>query len=175
MKAKIIVAVCLSIAGLAITAWWQAGSVLDMLHRGGAQLLGRASGPMHFRLVMQPMVAASLAIRAGLKDARKGQAVFLWALITHPDERRQLLRSVWQDIGQIFIVALVLDAIYQIIALRESYHLVQALMVAVVLAVLPYVLIRGPVTRLARGYSKRPGGATNGSASTFARRKLRNS
>jgi len=172
MKAKIIAAACLTIAGLAITAWWQAGSLLELLNRGIEQLLGRASGPLHFRLVIQPMVAASLAIRVGLKEARKGESAFLWTLITHPDERRQLLRSAWKDIGKIFIVALVLDTIYQIIVLREPYHLVQTLIVAVVLAVVPYVLIRGPVTRLARSYYQRRADSTNGSASDLRKKKV---
>lgn len=114
------------------------------------ELLGRASGPLHFRLVIQPLVAGILAIRAGMKDARDGHPPFFWTLLTNPEERQRALHSGWKDIGKIFIVASVLDCIYQAMEL-PVIHPVQALIVATVLAVLPYVLIRGPVNRLRRG------------------------
>jgi hypothetical protein len=36
-------------------------------------LIGRTDGPLTIRLIFQPAVAAILAIRAGLKDARDGR------------------------------------------------------------------------------------------------------
>jgi len=124
------------------------------LHRTVEQLLGRASGPMHFRLVLQPIMAAIFAIRSGLKDAREGQPAYFWDLLTNPAERRRALQSGWKDIGKIFILAIVLDAVYQFIELH-AFHVGQTLIVAVVLAIVPYLLIRGPVTRLARGLHKK--------------------
>jgi hypothetical protein len=120
-----------------------------MFERGVEQLLGRAGGPLHFRLVIQPIVASVIAIRAGLKDAREGKPAFFWTLLTNSAERQILLRSGWKDIGKIFVVAFVLDTGYQVFVLR-TFYLVQAFIVAVVLAIVPYVLFRGPVTRLAR-------------------------
>jgi len=117
-----------------------------MLKRGVEQLLGRTSGPLHFRLVLQPIVATVLAVRAGLKDAREGQPTFFWTVLTNPAERQRLLQSGWKDIVKMFAIALVLDAVYQVLELR-AFYVVQALIVAVVLAILPYVLVRGPVTR----------------------------
>ncbi len=38
-----------------------------MLSRGWEDFLGRAGGPLTFRLIIQPTVAVSLAIRAGLR------------------------------------------------------------------------------------------------------------
>lgn len=35
--------------------------------------IDRVSGPMKFRLVLQPMMAALFAIRSGLADARAGK------------------------------------------------------------------------------------------------------
>ena len=124
-------------------------TIPEMLSRGVGQLLGRASGPLHFRLFIMPTVVTILAVRAGLRDAREGQPAFLWAVLANRTERRRLLRSMLKDIGRIFIVALVLDTIYQIIALGAFYP-VQALIVAVACAIVPYALIRGPVTRLSR-------------------------
>ena len=60
-----------------------------------------------------------------------------------------MLPSGRKDIVTIFVVALVLDAVYQVIELR-AFYVVQAFIVAIVLAILPYVLVRGPVTLLRR-------------------------
>jgi hypothetical protein len=54
-----------------------------------------------------------------------------------------------KDIGRIFVVAIVLDSIYQLMVLR-AYYIVQVLIVAVACAIVPYVAIRGPVTHLTR-------------------------
>lgn len=132
-------------------------TILNLLERTVQELLGRTSGPLHLRLVMQPMVAGFLAIRAGLKDAREGHPAFFWTVLTNPEERRLLLQSGWKDISKIFIVALVLDTIYQFIELR-TFRVLQALIVATTLAIVPYVLVRGPVTRLrGRFYKKQAG------------------
>jgi hypothetical protein len=129
--------------------------VMEQLSQGVDQLLGRASGPLHFRLFMMPTVVTILAIRAGLRDARNGQPPFLWTILTDPVERARLFRSAVKDIGRVFIVAIVMDTTYQLAFLRE-FHLVQLLIVAVACAIVPYVLIRGPTTRLARRISARP-------------------
>jgi hypothetical protein len=42
----------------------------DILARVWENLVGRVGGPLTFRLILQPTMAAILAIRAGLKDAR---------------------------------------------------------------------------------------------------------
>lgn len=121
----------------------------ESLTRAVEQLLGRASGPMHFRLIMQPVVASILAIRAGMKDAREARPPFFWAALTQPEARRELLRSGWKDLSKIFVVAIALDSIYQIVALHAFFWL-QTLLVAVVVAVVPYLLFRGPANRIAR-------------------------
>lgn len=124
-------------------------AIVEILSRGVEQLLGRAIGPLQFRLVVMPTVVTILAIRAGLKDAREGQPAFLWGIISNPTERRRRLLAGWKDITRIFIVAIVLDTVYQIMVLR-AFYVVQALIVAVACAIVPYVLFRGPSTRLAR-------------------------
>ena len=110
-------------------------------------LVGRAYGPMNIRLVIQPLIAGFLAIRAGLRDARAGNPPYFWALAFDPEHRHELLRQGWKDIAKIFVAALVLDLIYQVIALHEI-RFGQALPVAILLAVIPYLLLRAPVTRL---------------------------
>jgi hypothetical protein len=41
-------------------------------------LIGREHGPLAFRLVLQPKVAALLAIRAGVRDAKAGRPPHGW-------------------------------------------------------------------------------------------------
>ncbi len=103
---------------------------------------------MNFRLVIQPAVAGVLAIRAGLRDAREGRPAFLWAAVTNPAYRPELLRSGWRDVGKVFLVAAILDSVYQLIVHRGVF-LLELVVVATVLAIVPYLLIRGPVGRVA--------------------------
>ena len=122
-------------------------SVADFFSRTVQEILGRAHGPLNFRLFVMPTVVVVLAIRAHLKDVREGKPVFLGAFITSPTERRRLLQSALKDVGRVLVIALTLDTIYQLLVFKAFYP-GQALVVAVACAVVPYVLVRGPVTRL---------------------------
>jgi hypothetical protein len=117
--------------------------------RVGEQLVARVTGPMKFRLVLQPAMAIFFAVRGGLKDAREGQPAYFWGLFTNPAERKAALKDGWKSVGKVFILAIVLDAIYQFIALRWFYP-GEAVVVAIILAIIPYLLVRGPVNRIAR-------------------------
>jgi hypothetical protein len=123
-------------------------TLLEMLTSRIEHLLGRASGPLHFRLFIMPLVVTVLAIRAHLRDVREGRQTGLWAFFKNPTERRRLLRSGLKDFGRVFIVACVLDTTYQLWVLR-SFYLGELLIVAVGCAIVPYFLIRGPVMRIA--------------------------
>jgi len=119
----------------------------ELLTRFFQNLAGRIHGSMNFRIIFQPLMAVIFAIRDGRRDAREGKPPYFWALFTQPAHRLELLRSCWTSVGKIFLVAVILDAIYQFIAVRWFYP-VEALVVALVLAIFPYVLLRGPVNRL---------------------------
>lgn len=141
-------------------------AVMEILSRGVEQLSGRKVGPLNFRLVVMPTVVTIIAIRAGLRDAREGRPTFLWEIIINTSERRQLIRSGWKDIGRIIIVALVLDTIYQLIALR-AFYIVQAVIVALMCALLPYILFRGPTTLLSYRFFKKQKVAHKSSSDTI--------
>jgi hypothetical protein len=131
------------------------GIVVDeMLARAWDQLVGRLGGPLSFRFVLQPIVAATLAIFAGMRDARAQRPPFLWTVLTDARERRVLLRSGWRDVGTVFIVAAVLDGVYQVLVLRFFYPL-QTMIVACLLAFVPYASLRGLVTRFLRTHHRR--------------------
>ena len=122
----------------------------DILMRVIENLVERVGGPLTLRLILQPVVAICFAIRDGRRDARTGQPPYFWAVFSNPDHRRELLRDGWKSVGKVFVLAMVLDVIYQIIVLRWVYP-VETLMVAVILAIVPYLLVRGPLNRLLRG------------------------
>ena len=123
------------------------------------ELGGRVGGPMTFRLVLQPTIATLVAVRAGLRDAREGRPAYFWTLLTGRGQRIKLLREGWRAIFKIFILAVIMDVIYELIVLGWIYPF-ENLLVATILAVVPYVLIRGPVNRLARRWRRK--GCTDG-------------
>ena len=126
----------------------------ELITRYIGDLTARVSGPMWFRFILQPTMAIIFALRAGLKDARTGQPAYFWAVLTNPAHRRDLLRDGWKDVAKVFTIAFVLDTVYQLIQLHWFYPL-QALIIAFVLAFLPYLLLRGPFRRLAGLWSHR--------------------
>jgi hypothetical protein len=120
-----------------------------MFARMCANLIGRIGGPMTFRLIVQPSVAIFYAIRGGISDAREGRAPHGLVILTDSTKRKELLRESWADIAKVFLAALIIDFIYQVMELRW-FHPEEALIVATCLALLPYLLFRGPVNRIAR-------------------------
>ncbi|MFL5240858.1 MAG: hypothetical protein ACJ8FY_02005 [Gemmataceae bacterium] len=104
---------------------------------------------MSFRLIIQPAAAVYFAIRAGLRDARNGRPPFLWTVFSNAGHRREVVRHVRKDVGTVFIIALILDAIYQVI-MHSGIYTLELLLTATILALVPYALLRGLVTRLAR-------------------------
>ena len=119
----------------------------DMLMRILMNVTDRVGGPMTFRIVLQPMMAALLAIIAGVKDARTGRPPYFWTILTDPGQRADLVREGWKSIARVFFLAIIMDVIYQVIVLRWVYPF-EVILVAILLAVVPYLLIRGPVNRL---------------------------
>jgi hypothetical protein len=121
----------------------------DLLNRIFENLIGRVSGPMKFRLILQPLMAIIFAVRSGLKDAKEGNPPYFWAMFTDPTSRRDMLRDGWKSVGKVFVIAVIIDLVYQIIVFRWFYP-GEAVLVAAILAFVPYLLIRGPVNRIAR-------------------------
>ena len=100
-------------------------------------------------------MATIFAIRDGLGDARAGRPPYFWSLFTDRTARRDMLRDGWKSVSKIFILAAVLDVIYQLIVFRWLYPF-EMLLVAVLLALIPYLLVRGPVNRIKRSLRRTP-------------------
>ena len=112
-------------------------------------LAERVSGPMKFRFVMQPFVASVYAVMGGLRDAKTGKSPYLQAIISGPTDRVGMMKDGWKGIWKVFVLALVLDVVYQLIVLHFVYP-GEAVLVALFLAIVPYVIVRGLAARIAR-------------------------
>ena len=116
----------------------------DILTRFIQNELGRLHGAMTFRLILQPTMASIWAIKDGLKDARNGNHLYFWALLTEKGHRKEIFLSGWKSVRNVFFLGLIMDTIYQIWQLKAFYPF-EALFTAAILPTIPYLLFRGPV------------------------------
>ena len=123
--------------------------IQEILTRFWDQLIAQPSGPLAFRLILQPVMATILAVLDGLKDARTGRPPFSRTILSDPSQRGAYIREGLKRVSRVIVFAFVMDAIYQYMVYRMFYP-VEALVTVFVLAVLPYLLIRGPVDRIMR-------------------------
>ena len=123
----------------------------DTLARIWDHLVGRLSGPLTLRLLLQPTMSSLFAVRDGLRDARAGRSPFLSTILGHPDDRRRLIREGLIAIGKLAVSAIIVDFVYQLMVFRRIYP-VEAIDVAFLLALIPYFVLRGPVNRMATAW-----------------------
>ena len=114
----------------------------------------RHNGPMSFRLILQPIMSLIYATLAGVRDAKAGNPPFLSALISGKADRKQLLKELWKDVGKVFILAVIMEAIFEIIEFK-TIHPLEILRVSFWLAIVPYLIFRGPVKRIVSLFIKK--------------------
>lgn len=136
------------IASAVAGATWY-GLSADVHHRIWRDIAERPGGPMSFRFILQPVMATIAAVRDGFLDARQGRAPYLDTILTSAAERGGRLREGLLATGRIILLGLGMDAAYQAIVLKTFYP-GEMVLVAILLAFLPYLLLRGPIARLAR-------------------------
>lgn len=112
-------------------------------------LFARLDGPLHFRFIVQPLMATIFAVIDGVKDAKTGKPPYFWALLSTPGYRKELVKQGWRSVGKIFILAMILDVIYQL-KVHSTVYAGELLIVAFVLAIVPYLVVRGPINRIVR-------------------------
>ena len=125
------------------------GIAFETIKRVLLQLIERPSGPMSFRFILQPCMAAIAAIHDARKDARRDQAPYLWTILHSPEQRVARLNEAANATARIFLLGLIMDAIYQILVF-DRFFPVEAVVIALILAFLPYVVVRGLALRIAR-------------------------
>jgi hypothetical protein len=128
-------------------AWY--GLSPETLARVWQNLVDRPGGPMLFRFFLQPTMATIAGVLGGLNDARLGRTPFMQAVLGRPAERAGRVDEAMVDTSRIMLLGLVMDAIYQRIEF-DTFHPGEAVIVTLLLAFLPYVAVRGVVTRVAR-------------------------
>lgn len=120
-----------------------------LLSRLWTDLIARPGGPFGFRLVLQPLVAALLAVRDGVVDARSGRAPYFWSLLHDPGQRPERLREGLEATLRVVLLGVAIDVVYQF-RVHGSVYPGEALGIALLLGFVPYLLIRGPADRFAR-------------------------
>jgi hypothetical protein len=121
----------------------------EVRHRVWQQLIARPTGPMAFRFILQPVMAGIAALRDGVEDAKSRRSAYFWTLLTNPLERGGRLREGLISTARVILLGLGMDVIYQLIVLKTFYP-GEAVIVAIALAFFPYLLLRGPIARIAR-------------------------
>ena len=139
---------------VALGALWS-GVSFEGLDRMWDDILARPGGPMTFRFILQPAMAAIAALRDGVSDARLGRTPYLLTILRGDESRGTRLWEGFVSTARILILGIVMDAIYQAIVLKTFYP-AQAAVIAVLLAFVPYLLLRGPFERVARRWLARP-------------------
>ena len=142
------------LAGLLVVAFIIMGGVWHGVSPGAFRrlwqdVLDRPGGPMTFRFILQPTMAAIAALQDGVKDARSGRLPFFQAMLSNRARRENRLREGLISTARIILLGLVMDTIYQVIVLKTFYP-AEAAIIAVVLTFVPYALLRGPFARVAR-------------------------
>ncbi len=132
---------------LVITGIALHGITVEIILRISHDIVDRPSGPMAFRFVLQPLMAAIAAVLRGRRDARSGRSPYFWTLISKPQERIGRLREGFNATARVILLGIVMDAIYQIIVL-ERFYPAESVIVALMLGFVPYVVLRGFVTRV---------------------------
>jgi hypothetical protein len=149
-KLVIALAIVLIIAGVL----WH-GVTVETLQRFWHDLVERPDGPMRFRFILQPLMAAIAAVHDGRSDARSGRTPYFMTVLRNPQERIGRLREGLNATARIILLGLAMDIIYQALVLRTFYP-DEALVIALLLAFVPYLIIRGLVLRVARSRIRRP-------------------
>ena len=130
-------------------AWY--GITDESLGRLWTDILDRPGGPMTFRFILQPTMAIIAALRDGFHDARLGRRPYVWALIHGVRDSEGRSGRLWEGIvstARILILGVVMDIIYQWKVL-DTFYPGQSAVIAILLAFIPYLLLRGPFERIA--------------------------
>lgn len=132
---------------------------LDYIHRFWFDMVGRTDGPMTFRLLLQPTMAIITATIDGLRDAKLGRSPYFLKLVRGESrgERLQTFREGFSAVARILLLGVGMDVIYQFKVFGAFRHPLETLVISILLAFVPYLLLRGPIARIARRWQQRHG------------------
>ena len=149
-------------AGFLLYGLFRHGLTWETHTRLWRDVIDRSSGPMTFRFFLQPAMATIAALHDGIRDARSGRAPFLPTLLHDKVGRSRAISEELDSTSRIILLGFGMDAIYQWRVLGTFYP-GEAVVITLILAVLPYVLLRGPINRIARTwFARHPQSQSNG-------------
>jgi hypothetical protein len=111
------------------------------------RLAARVTGPLHFRFILQPLIAIALGIRDGRLDARAGTSPFVIDVLFGSENRREYIASALKNLATPVVIGTVLDAVSQSQIFGHVRPL-GALLVGFAVLGVPYALARGIINRL---------------------------
>ncbi|MGE0024213.1 MAG: hypothetical protein AB7S70_11355 [Hyphomicrobium sp.] len=149
----VLLAVALVLAGLI-----QYGFSAEVHQRFWVDLMGRADGPMTFRFFLQPAMAAIAAAHDAVKDVREGHKAFFWTALRHPTQEKGRLREGLISTTRIMLLGIGMDVIYQA-RVFDRFYPAEAVMIAILLAVIPYFVLRWIFEHVARVWPRQGNGS----------------
>jgi|UPI0003827CB8 hypothetical protein len=147
--------VALIVLGLVLLGIVWYGVSSEVLQRQWQDLTGRPGGSMSFRFILQPAMAVIAAVHDGVRDAQLGRSPYFWTIVSDPAKRAGRLREGLVSTARIMLLGIGMDVIYQLKQLGTLFP-GEAVIIALALAFLPYLLLRGPVQRIAHWWLNRP-------------------
>jgi hypothetical protein len=138
-------------------AWY--GFSAEVHQRIWRDMAERPGGPMSFRFLLQPAMAFIAALHDGIQDARVHRIPYLRAILREPPERGDRMREGLFATARLILLGLSMDAIYQWQVLGTFYP-GEALLITLLLAVVPYLVLRGPISLIARRFGHPSSGST---------------
>lgn len=114
-----------------------------------SDIADRIHGPMTFRYMLQPAMALLAAVPDGIRDARLGHKAFFWSALWDPQAPKGRLREGLVSIARVALLGISMDVIYQF-KVFDRFYPAEALMMALLLAVIPYFALRWLTELIAR-------------------------
>jgi hypothetical protein len=141
-----------------VTGLWMYGFSAEVRARMWSNIVERPDGPMAFRFILQPIMATIAALLDGVADARAGRTAYLWTVLSNPAARSSRLKEGLLATSRVLLLGLGMDLAYQL-TVFGTFLPGEAAAVAALLAFVPYMLLRGPIARIARWWLARRSGA----------------
>jgi hypothetical protein len=138
----------LSVVLTVLGVYWYGWSS-EVHERFWTDIAERVHGPMTFRFYLQPTMAAIAAYHDGVKDVRSGHKAFFWTALWDRTQPTGRIREGLNSTARIMLLGICMDVIYQFKVL-DSFYPAEAVVIALLLAVLPYFVLRWVIERVAR-------------------------
>jgi hypothetical protein len=133
-------------------AWY--GVSWQVRERFWSDLFGRLGGPMTIRFYLQPILGFVSALQDGINDARFGHKAFFWTAMWDPTQPRGRLREGLISTSRMALIGFGMDTVYQFRVFGRFYP-VEAVVMVLLLAILPYFIFRWIVEHVARWWLPR--------------------